>query len=498
MDPSPAPADRPAASARPATAGGPPGHRRVVIVGGGFAGLFAARALRRADVSVTLIDRSQHHLFQPLLYQCATGILSEGQIATPLRAVLADHKNVDCVMAEVTDFDVAGRTVIARRVGGGRLQYGYDDLIVAAGVRQSYFGHDEYAQWAPGMKSISDALAIRRRVYGAFEMADTATDPDERRNWLTFALVGAGPTGVELAGQIREMATRTLRAEFRNIEPQDARVLLFDGGSAPLASFGPKLSARAAAILESLGVEMHLGTRVTHVDQGWLEVRDHTGQPTRYDVNTVLWTAGVEAPPVAQALARATGAQQDRSGRILVSPDLTVPGHPEIFVVGDVMSRDQLPGVAEVAMQAGLYAGRHIRLRAAGRTDDKPFRYRDLGTAAYISRGRAVVSAGPLQTGGFIGWWLWLFIHIAFLTGFRNRFGAILTWWLAFTKDSRRERAFTIQEVKTFRDAYTNPLDPAKPVPAGSGENLEPGGNAGPGGKAESSVSAPPPPRPAG
>ena len=238
-------------------------RRRVVIIGGGFGGLFAARALRRANVSVTLIDRAQHHLFQPLLYQCATGILSEGEIAVPLRDVLKKHKNVDCVMAEVVDFDAEGQRVIAQRVGGGRLEYGYDDLIVAAGVQQSYFGHPEYAGWAPGMKTLEDALAIRRRVYGAFEMADTAADPAERRGWLTFALVGAGPTGVELAGQIRELATKTLRSEYRNIKPEDARVLLFDGGTAPLASFGPKLSGRSAEILRGLGVEQHMGTMVT-------------------------------------------------------------------------------------------------------------------------------------------------------------------------------------------------------------------------------------------
>jgi NADH:ubiquinone reductase (H+-translocating) len=440
------------------------GRRRVVIVGGGFAGLAAARALRRADVSVTLIDRSQHHLFQPLLYQCATGILSEGEIATPLRNVLKKHKNVDCVLAEVIDFDAAGQRVIAQRVGGDRLEYGYDDLIVAAGVQQSYFGHPEYASWAPGMKSLADALDIRRRVYAAFELADTATDPAQRRSWLTFALVGGGPTGVELAGQIRELATKTLRSEFRSINPEDARVLLLDGGSAPLASFGPKLSGRAAAILRTLGVELHMGTRVTQVGQGWLEARDQAGQPTRYPVGTVLWTAGVEAPPVAQALARATGAKQDRSGRIQVEKDLTIPGHPEISVLGDIMSLNHLPGVAEVAIQSGLYAGHRIRVRASGGARDggtvKPFRYRDLGSAAYISRGRAVVSAGPLRTGGFIAWWIWLFIHIATLTGFRNRVGAVLTWWLAFTKDSRRERAFTVQDVEeTFRDAYKHPLE---------------------------------------
>jgi NADH:ubiquinone reductase (H+-translocating) len=442
---------------------GETGRRRVVIVGGGFAGLSAARALRRADVSVTLIDRAQHHLFQPLLYQCATGILSEGEIATPLRNLLKRHKNVDCVLAEVVDFDAAGRRVIAQRVGGDRLEYGYDDLIVAAGVQQSYFGHPEYAAWAPGMKSLADALDIRRRVYAAFELADTAADPAERRSWLTFVLVGGGPTGVELAGQIRELATKTLRSEFRNIKPEDARVLLFDGGSAPLASFGPKLSGRAAAILRTLGVELHMETRVTRVGQGWLEVRDQAGQQARYPVGTVLWTAGVEAPPVAEALARATGAKQDRSGRILVEKDLTVPGHPEISVLGDIMSLDHLPGVAEVAIQSGLYAGHRIRVRASGGAREggtvKPFRYRDLGSAAYISRGRAVVSAGPLRTGGFIAWWIWLFIHIATLTGFRNRVGAVLTWWLAFTRDSRPERAFTVQEVKTLRDAYQHPLE---------------------------------------
>jgi NADH:ubiquinone reductase (H+-translocating) len=434
------------------------GRRRVVIIGGGFGGLFAARALRRANVSITLIDRAQHHLFQPLLYQCASGILSEGEIAVPLRDLLKRHKNVDCVLAEVTEFDPEGRKVTANRIGGERLEYPYDDLILAAGMEQSYFGHDEYASVAPGMKSLEDALAIRRRVYGAFEMADTAPNPIERTAWLTFALVGAGPTGVELAGQIRELATKTLRKEYRTIMPGDARVLLFDGGGAPLASFGPKLSQRAATILQDLGVEQHMGTIVTKVDMGGLEVRDHSGAQTRYNANTVLWTAGVEAPAVAGALARATGAKQDKAGRILVQPDLTIPGHPEISVLGDIMSLNDLPGVAEVAMQGGMYAGGRIRRRASGREMGKPFRYRDLGTAAYISRGRAVVQAGPLKTGGFIAWWIWLFIHIAFLTGYRNRVGAILTWWVAFTRDARKERAFTIQEVRVFQDRYTQHL----------------------------------------
>ena len=433
------------------------GPRRVVIVGGGFAGLFAVRRLRRSNVSVTLIDRAQHHVFAPLLYQCATGIMSEGKIAAPLRDLLKKYKNVDCVMAEVTDFDTVGRRVIATRVGGARLEYGYDDLIVAAGVRQSYFGHDEFALWAPGMKTISDALAIRRRVFGAFEMAQTAPTPQERRAWLTFVLVGAGPTGVELAGQIREVATKTLRAEFRNISPEDARVLLFDGGSAPLAVFGPKLSQKADKALQALGVEQHMGSIVTHVDQAGVLVRDHAGEQARYDANTVLWTAGVEAPPIAGALANATGAKRDRAGRILVEENLTIPGHPEISVLGDMMSLNKLPGVAEVAMQSGLYTGNRIRRQVAGNLAEKPFRYRDLGSAAYISRGRAVVSAGPLKVGGFPGWVIWLFIHIAFLTGYRNRLGALLTWWLAFTRDIRRERTFTTQQIETLRDVYALP-----------------------------------------
>jgi NADH:ubiquinone reductase (H+-translocating) len=436
---------------------------RVVIVGGGFGGLFAARALRRSDVAITLVDRAQHHLFQPLLYQVATGILSEGQIAAPLRDVLKRHRNVECLLADVVDVDARAREVVAQRPGGERVTLPYDDLIVAAGLRQSYFGHDEFARWAPGMKTIADALAIRRRVFGAFELAETASDPDEQRRWLTFAVVGAGPTGVELAGQIRELATKTLRAEFRRIRPEDARVLLFDGGNAPLASFGPALSAKAAAALRDLGVELQLGSIVTGVDGEGLEVRDKAGTTVRHEAGTVLWAAGVEAPPVAEALAKATGAGQDRAGRIQVEPDLTIPGHPEISVVGDLMSLDKLPGVAEVAMQSGLYAGRRIRHRIESK-ETGPFRYYDLGSAAYLSRGNAVVSAGPLKFAGFAGWLGWLLIHIAFLTGYRNRAGAILTWAAAFARDARRERTFTTQQIERLRDVYDTPPGKERPT----------------------------------
>jgi NADH:ubiquinone reductase (H+-translocating) len=428
---------------------------RVVIVGGGFAGLFAARALGRAPCQVTLVDQSEHHLFQPLLYQCATGILSEGQITAPLRRVLRKYRNVECEMAKVIDIDPAERRVCCVRPLGEEFDLPYDYLIMAAGVEQTYFGHDEFAVWAPGMKTISDALTIRRRVFGSFEMAETATSTAERTRRLTFALVGAGPTGVELAGQIREVATKTLRDEFRQFKPEDARVLLFDGGDAPLASFGRELSGRAAASLNRLGVEMHLGTRVTNVDESGLDVRGADGTTEHYDAATVLWTAGVAAPELATTLARATGAEQDRAGRVVVGDDLTVPGHREIFVIGDMMSLHKLPGVAEVAMQSGMHAARRIKeeLRGSG-SAAKPFKYRDLGSAAYIARGDAVVSGGPLKLHGLIGWFSWLFIHIAFLTGFRNRVGAVLTWWVAFTRDIRRERAFTGKPVGILQKIY--------------------------------------------
>src|SRR6202012_4240794 len=276
----------------------------------------------------------------------------------------------------------------------------------------------------------------------------------------TSFLIGAVTPKVEQAGQLGEVATKALRAEFRTIEPEDARVLLFEGGSAPLAMFGPKLSQKAADTLDKLGVERHMGSIVTHVDEGYVLVRDHDGVETRYDAATVLWTAGVEAPPMAKALAAATGAEQDRAGRIVVENNCTIADHPEISVLGDMMSLDKLPGVAEGAMQPGFDAGPRTRAGAWGNLAEKPFRYHDLGSAAYISRGKAVVSAGPLQVGGFIGWVVWLFIHILFLTGYRNRVGAVLTWWLAFTRDVRRERTFTTAQVATLHDVYTEPLGP--------------------------------------
>jgi NADH:ubiquinone reductase (H+-translocating) len=435
---------------------------RVVIIGGGFGGLFAARALRRAPVEVTLVDRAGHHLFQPLLYQCATGILSEGQIAAPLRRVLRRHRNVNVELAEVVDIDAGQRKVLARRPGGSPVELPYDDLIVAAGVQQSYFGHDEYAPWAPGMKTLGDALSIRRRVFGAFELAATTSDPAERKRWLTFALVGAGPTGVELAGQLRELASKTLRAEFRHLDPNSARVLLFDGGAEPLASFGSKLSVRTAEVLRDHGVELHMHSIVTNVDQNGLVVRDASGEEKRYDAGTVLWTAGVKAPAIADKIAAATGATQDKLGRIEVTSTLTIPDHPEITVIGDMMSYDHLPGVAEVAMQGGFYAGRRVRHELTAHGAKGPFRYRDFGSAAYISRGHAVISMRRMHFGGLPGWFAWMFIHIAFLTGYRNRVGALMTWAIAFTRDTRRERAYTTALIDAARDPYATGTESSK------------------------------------
>src|SRR4051812_24177723 len=288
--------------------------RRIVVIGGGFGGLFAVRGLRGSDADVTVIDRAVHHLFQPLLYQVATGVLSEGQIAVPIRDLLKRHGNVDCLLGEVVAVDPVARTVRVDRPGGSSIDVAYDELVVAAGVRQSYFGHDEFVEHAPGMKTLADALLIRRNLFGAFEMAQTATDPEERRSWLTFALVGAGPTGVELAGQIRELATQTLKRQFHGIDPSTARVLLFDAGDEPLAPFGPKLGAKAAAHLTKLGVELHMHSRVTDVDGSGLTVLGKDGRSTRYDAGNVLWTAGVRAPRLAGLLAEQAGAEQDRAG----------------------------------------------------------------------------------------------------------------------------------------------------------------------------------------
>jgi NADH dehydrogenase len=418
------------------------GLHRVVIVGSGFGGLFAARFLRSANVQVTLVDRTNHHLFQPLLYQVATGILSEGEIAAPTRDVLRRHRNLEVVMAEVTGFDLEGRTVAAVRPDGEARSIPYDSLIVAAGVGQSYFGHDEFAEWAPGMKTLADALAQRTRILGAFEMAELEDDPAAREAWLTFAIVGGGPTGVEIAGQIAELARRALARNFRRYDPAASRVLLFDGGKQILSTFGDRLSDIGTRELERTGVEIHTESIVTGVDATGVEVKGPDGNVQRFPARTTIWAAGVAASPLARALADAAGAECDRAGRIKVQPDCTLSGHPEVFAIGDMMALDNLPGVAEVAMQQGIHAARTIaRRQSGGGHVARPFRYRDLGSMAAVSRRRAIVSFHGMRFSGFLGWLMWLSVHLAFMTGFKNRFTTLIRWGLSFVGRSRGERA---------------------------------------------------------
>ena len=420
---------------------------RVVIVGGGFGGLFAAKFLRHAPVQVTLVDRTNHHVFQPLLYQLATGILSEGAVAPPLREVLRNHENVRVEMAEVTGFDLDARIVTAARPFGAPLQLPYDSLIVSAGAEGSYFGHDEFASMAPGMKTVDDALELRARIFGAFEMAEQEKDPDRQRTWLTFAVIGAGPTGVEMAGQIAELSRRSLKNNFRNIDPASARVLLLDGGDAVLANFGRKLSAKGTAEIERAGVEVQLHSRVTDVKPDAIIVQGPGGEE-RIACHTRVWAAGVQASPLAAMLAKDTGAGTDRAGHIEVLADCTLPGHPEVFAVGDMMSLKGLPGVAEVAMQSGIHAARTIkrRVQEGNPSAGGDFVYRDLGSMATISRFRAIVSFKGLKVGGFIGWLMWAFVHLTFLTGFKNRWIALFKWLSAFVGSSRDERTITMQQ----------------------------------------------------
>jgi NADH:quinone reductase (non-electrogenic) len=434
-----------AATETPATAQS--SRHRVLIVGCGFGGLFAAKAFRAAPVDVLVVDRLNHHLFQPLLYQVATGILSEGQIAPPIRGVLRRHSNIDVELATVTGFDLDARTATATRPDGSEFTIPYDSLIVAAGAGQSYFGHDEFSHWAPGMKTIDDALELRGRILGAFEMAALEEDPERRRAWLTFVVVGGGPTGVEIAGQIAELSRRVLPEDFKTIDSTSARVLLFDGGKEILATFGDRLSSIAAKELQGQGVEIHTGSIVTNVDHDGVEVKGPGGEIERIATHTKVWAAGVQASPLAKLLADASGAKCDRAGRIEVLPDCTLPGHPEVFAIGDMMSLDDLPGVAEVAMQQGIHAAFTIRRRVRGEDGTKPFRYRDLGSMATISRFRAVVSFKGIRVAGSLGWLLWLFVHLTFMTGFKNRFITILQWLLTFIGKARNERTLTLQQV---------------------------------------------------
>jgi len=418
----------------------------VVIVGSGFGGLFAAHALAKAPVDVTLIGKTTHHLFQPLLYQVATGILSEGEIAPPTREVLRRQTNARVVLGEVTDIDLAARTVTSTILGRTTI-HPYDELIVAAGAGQSYFGNDQFAEFAPGMKSIDDALELRGRIFGAFELAELTDDPVERDRLMTFVVVGAGPTGVEMAGQIAELAHRTLRRDFRRIDPTTARIVLLDAAPAVLPSFGEKLGVRARRQLNEIGVEVQLGAMVTDVDADGIEIKDADGQVRRITAATKIWAAGVQASPLGRTLGEQSGAAVDRAGRVAVQPDLTLPGHPEVHVIGDMMSLDKLPGVAQVAIQGGRYAAEAIKRRTDGRPPQGPFRYFDKGSMATISRFHAVADIGKLKFEGFLAWMIWLVVHLFYIVGFKSRVTTVLHWAISFLGRGRSQRVATQQQV---------------------------------------------------
>ncbi|MEZ5098080.1 MAG: NAD(P)/FAD-dependent oxidoreductase [Nocardioides sp.] len=423
---------------------------RVVVLGSGFGGLFATKALRRAPVDVTVVARTTHHLFQPLLYQVATGILSEGEIAPATREILRRQRNARVVLGEVTDIDLGGRTVTSHVVGhhGRETVTAYDSLIVATGATQSYFGHEEYAAFAPGMKSIDDALELRGRIFGAFELAEIAASRGEDVDaLLTFVVVGAGPTGVEMAGQIAELSRRTLHRDFRAINTRTARIVLVDAADQVLPPFGPALGGRAARALESLGIEVALGAMVVGLDQHAVTLRHPDGSEHRLEAATKVWAAGVRGSSLGAVLARQSGAELDRAGRVLVRPDLTLPGHPEVFVVGDLAALDDLPGVAQVAIQGARYVARTLEERLGAGSEPPPFRYRDKGSMATISRFRAVAMVGPLRLTGFVAWLLWLLVHLVYITGFKSRVTALLHWAVSFVGRGRAERTTTQQQI---------------------------------------------------
>lgn len=425
-----------------------PRRHQVVIIGSGFGGLFAAQALRKADVDVTMIARTTHHLFQPLLYQVATGILSVGDIAPATRLVLRKQKNTRVVLGNVENIDMDAHTVTSQLLGRDTATP-YDSLIVAAGAGQSYFGNDQFAEFAPGMKTIDDALELRGRILGSFEQAEVTEDPEERQRLLTFVVVGAGPTGVELAGQIAELSHRTLKGAFRRIDTTTARVVLLDGADTVLPVYGGKLSRKAAAKLEQLGVEIQLGALVTDVDSAGIVVKDRDGTHRRIDARCKVWSAGVQASPLGAQIAAQSDAEVDRSGRVLVHPDLSVPGHPDVFVIGDMMALDNLPGLAQVAMQGGKYAAKQIKAGLAGHSPDErvPFKYFDKGSMATISRFSAVAKMGKLEITGFIGWVAWLAIHLMYLIGFQNRLSTVISWTVSFLGRGRAQMASTEQQV---------------------------------------------------
>jgi NADH:ubiquinone reductase (H+-translocating) len=426
----------------------------VVVVGGGFGGLQAVRKLRHEPVGITLIDRRNFHLFQPLLYQVATGALSPGEIAAPLRGVFKRDQNIRVVLGEVTGFDLAGRCVLVDGLPNASETRAipYDSLVVAGGSSYSYFDHDEWRPLAPDVKSLESALEVRRRILTAFEAAEVEPDAARRAAWLTFVVVGGGPTGVELAGQIAEIARDTLRRDFRTIDTRAARILLVEVADRVLPGFPPRLSARAARALERLGVSPLVGRKVVGIDEESVTIAA-AGEGERVPARTVIWAAGVVASELATALAAETGAELDRAGRVAVGPDLTLPAHPEVLAIGDMVQVHDvrghpvpLPGLAPVAMQQGRHAARAIHDRLRGK-EPPSFRYRDKGNLATIGRASAVADIKGLQLSGLLAWLTWLFVHLFYLIGLQNRLLVFIRWTFSFVTRGRGARLITVQAI---------------------------------------------------
>ena len=425
----------------------PSDRHKVVIIGSGFGGLTAAKALKRADVDIKIIAKTTHHLFQPLLYQVATGIISSGEIAPPTRMILRKQKNAQVLLGEATHVDLAKKSVRSQLLGHTYVTP-YDTLIVAAGAGQSYFGNDHFAEFAPGMKSIDDALELRGRILGAFEQAERSSDPGRREKLLTFVVVGAGPTGVEMAGQISELSDYTLKGAFRHIDSTKARVILLDAAPAVLPPMGEKLGKKAQARLEKMGVEIQLNAMVTDVDRNGITVKDPDGTTRRIECATKVWSAGVSASPLGKQMADQSTAEVDRAGRIKVGPDLTVPGYPNVFVIGDMAAVEGVPGMAQGAIQGGKYVAAAIKseLKGADPLEREPFEYFDKGSMATVSRFSAVAQIGPLEFGGFIAWLAWLVLHLVYLVGFRRKLATLLSWTVTFLGRARGNLYITEQQ----------------------------------------------------
>ncbi len=458
-------------SAEPATT---PRHR-VVVVGGGFGGLNVVRALAHADVDVTVVDRTNHHLFQPLLYQVAAGILPPGLIAPALRSVIKKQANARALLADVHDLDLERRVVRAEGPDGRPLELPYDSLVVAAGATHSYFGRDDFAEYAPGMKTIEDARHLRDQILLAFEMAELSTDPAERAEWLTFVVIGAGPTGVELVGQVAELAHTVLPKEYRSIDTREARILLLEGAPTVLPPFDPKLQAYTHHRLEKMGVEIRTSTLAVGMDDHSVTVKGPDGEET-IRTRTRIWAAGVAASPLATLLAKSSGATTDRAGRIEVNPDCTLPGHPEVFAVVDMVSLHKLPGIAQPAMQEGKYVGKLIKARLSGDQNVEPFKYFDKGSMATIGYKSAVADAFGMKVTGFLAYVMWGFIHVLYLIGWGNRLGTLYTWLraLVFSKN-RGHRIITFEQAnKQTQDQDHEQRNLAGPATADATSSVQP------------------------